>query len=61
MKIIPAATAVALTPEERQVLEALAGSRKAEVRMRDRLRIVLLASAGMASRAIVCFGVKKGL
>src|SRR6195952_4211242 len=52
MKIIPAATIVALTPEERQVLEALAGSRKAEVRMRDRARIVLLASAGMASRAI---------
>jgi transposase len=52
MKIIPAATSVALTPEERQVLEALAGSRKAEARMRDRARIVLLASAGMASRAI---------
>jgi transposase len=52
MKIIPAATIVALTPEERQVLEAMAGSRKAEARMRDRARIVLLASAGMASRAI---------
>src|SRR6201994_1508089 len=52
MKIIPAATAVALTLEERQVLEALAGSRKSEARMRDRARIVLLASAGMASRAI---------
>jgi transposase len=52
MKIIPAATTVELTPEERQVLEALAGSRKAEARMRDRTRIVLLASAGMASRAI---------
>jgi hypothetical protein len=36
LKIIPAATTVALTPEERQVLEALAGSRKAEARMRDR-------------------------
>src|ERR1700761_7877496 len=52
MKIIPAATIVVLTPEERQVLEALAGSRKAEARMRDRARIVLLASAGTASRAI---------
>jgi Homeodomain-like domain len=52
MKIIPAAANVALTSEERQVLEALAGSRKAEARMRDRAKIVLLASAGMASRAI---------
>ena len=52
MKVIPAATTVALTSEERQVLEALAGSRKAEARMRDRARIVLLASTGMASRAI---------
>src|ERR1700732_3481921 len=52
MKIIPAPTTVELTPEERQVLEALAGSRKAEARMRDRARIVLVASAGMASRAI---------
>ncbi len=52
MKIIPAATPVALTAEERQVLEALASSRKAEARMRERARIVLLASAGMASRAI---------
>jgi hypothetical protein len=32
--------------------QVLAGSRKAEARMRDRARIVLLASAGMASRAI---------
>src|SRR6202051_3088636 len=52
MKLIPDATPVALTSEERQALEALAGSRKAEARMRDRARIVLLASAGMASRAI---------
>jgi LuxR family transcriptional regulator, maltose regulon positive regulatory protein len=52
MKIILQATTVALTPEERQALEALAGSRKAEARMRDRARIVLLASTGMASRAI---------
>src|SRR5260221_13698870 len=52
MKLIPRATAVALTTEERRALEALAGSRTAEARMRDRARIVLLASAGMASRAI---------
>src|ERR1700728_1564676 len=52
MKIIPAATTVVWTPEERQVLEALAGSRKAEGRMRDRAQIVLLASTGVASRAI---------
>ena len=52
MKTIPTATEVALTREERQVLEALAASRKAEARMRDRARIVLLASAGMASRGI---------
>src|ERR1700692_676601 len=52
MKLIPDATPVALTSEERQALEALAGSRKCEARMRDRARIVLLASAGMASRAI---------
>src|ERR1700712_1120327 len=52
MKIIPAATTIALTPDERRVLETLIGSRKTEVRMRDRARIVLLASAGMASRGI---------
>ena len=52
MKFIPDATPVALTSEERQALEALAGSRKCEARMRDRARIVLLASAGIASRAI---------
>jgi hypothetical protein len=32
---IPAATTVALKPEEQQVLEALAGLRKADARMRD--------------------------
>lgn len=52
MKIISAAATVALAAGERQVLEALAGSRKAEARMRDRARIVLLASGGMPSRAI---------
>jgi hypothetical protein len=46
------ATPIALTPEERQALEVLAASRKSEARMRDRARIVLLAAAGLASRAI---------
>jgi hypothetical protein len=48
MKIIPAATVVKLTPEERQILEALAGSRKAEARIHDRAWIGLLTSASMA-------------
>src|ERR1700753_945134 len=52
MKIISAATPITLTPEERKALEALASSRKAEARMRDRARIVLMASTSMASRAI---------
>ena len=52
MKLISLATAIVLTSEERQVLEALAGSRESEARLRDRARIVLLAAAGMASRAI---------
>src|SRR6201747_3013508 len=52
MKIIPVATPIALTPEERQVLEALASSRTAEARMRDRARVGLMASTSMASRAI---------
>src|SRR6202162_1596944 len=52
MKLIPDATPVALTSEERQALEALAGSRKCEARVCDRSRILLLASAVMASRAI---------
>jgi hypothetical protein len=53
MKVIPPATTVALRSEERQVLEAPAGSRKAEARMRDRARTVLLASTSMASRAML--------
>jgi transposase len=52
MKVIPVATPVALTIKERLELEALAGSRKSEARMRDRARIVLLAASGVASRAI---------
>jgi transposase len=41
MKAIPVATPIALTVKERHELEALAGSRKSEARMRDRARIVL--------------------
>jgi hypothetical protein len=46
------ATPITLTAEERQGLEALAVSRKSEARMWERARIVLLAAAGMGSRAI---------
>ena len=45
MKAIPKAPPIALTQEERKALEALAGSRKNETRMRDRARIVLVAPA----------------
>jgi transposase len=52
MRPIPQATVIALTIEERKALEALAGSRKSEARMRDRARIVLLAASGTGSRAV---------
>jgi transposase len=52
MKPIPQATVIALTIQERNALEALAGSRKSEARMRDRARIVLLAASGAGSRAV---------
>ena len=52
MKPIPMATPITLSREERAALEALAGSRKSEARMRDRARIVLLAASGLGSRAI---------
>src|SRR5208283_3603452 len=51
-KIIPAATPIALTAEERAVLESLAGSRTTEYRSRFKARIVLLAADGAATRAI---------
>ena len=51
-KPIPRATVIVLMAEERQALEAVAGSRKSEARMRDRARIVLLAASGLGSRAI---------
>jgi hypothetical protein len=44
--------AITLTAEERWPLEALSGFRKSEARMRDRARIVLLAAAGLGSRAV---------
>ena len=52
VKAIPAATVIALTFDERKALEALAGSRKSEARMRDRARIVLLAAFGLGSGAV---------
>lgn len=52
MKPIPQATVIALTIEELKALDAIAGSRKSEARMRDRARIVLLAASGTGSRAI---------
>ena len=52
MRSIPLATPIALTQAERRALEALAGSRKSEARLRERARIVLLAAGGMGSRAI---------
>ena len=55
MKAIPQATTIALTAEERRRLEALANSRKSEARMRDRARIVLLATSGVGSRPSIRF------
>jgi len=52
MKIIPKATAIELTQDERTVLEGFVRSTKTEYRMRQRARIVLLAADGMATRAI---------
>ena len=52
MSSIPRATVIALTSEERAVLEALVRSTKSEVRMRTRARVVLAAAAGMATREI---------
>jgi hypothetical protein len=52
MKSIPQATVFSLTAEERHAMEALAGSRKGEARMRDRARFVLLAASGLGSRAV---------
>jgi hypothetical protein len=50
MKLISMATSIAMTSEERQALELLVGSRKRGPDARL-VRIVLLAAAGLASRA----------
>jgi transposase len=52
MKLIPCATLIVLTTEERAVLEALVRSTKSEVRMRTRAQIVLAAADGMPTREI---------
>ena len=52
MRGIPEATVIILMAEERAELEGLARSTKAEHRLRQRARIVLLAADGVASRAI---------
>ena len=52
MRVIPEATEITLTAEERQELEALSRSTKSEARMRFRARVVLLAAEGTATREI---------
>ena len=52
MRGIPEATVIILMAEERAELKGLARSTKAEHRLRQRARIVLLAADGVASRAI---------
>jgi transposase len=52
MKSIPEATPIILTQAERAELGTLTRSTKAEYRLRQRARIVLMAAAGIASRAI---------
>jgi transposase len=52
MTRVPPATPITLTDNEWRGLGQRAGSRKAEVRRRERARIVLLAAAGVGSRAI---------
>lgn len=51
-KGIPEATPIILTASERSELESLARSTKTEHRLRQRARIVLLASKGLATRGI---------
>jgi hypothetical protein len=48
---IPEATVIILTAAERSELEGLARSTKTEYRLRQRARIALLASDGMAGRS----------
>jgi hypothetical protein len=55
MKIIPVATTVVLTPDERQVLEALAGSRKSEAGvLRDCSRSRMGAGDGFKMAGPLC-------
>jgi transposase len=49
---IQEATPIVLTADERTTLEGLVGSSKTEQRWVERARVVLLAAAGMGSRAI---------
>lgn len=57
MSIIPEATRIILTEEERSELDGLARSSKTEYRLRQRARIVLLAAEGHPTRAIArCVG-----
>src|SRR5271170_3343640 len=49
---IPEATAIILTAAERTELEGLVRSTRTEHRLRQRARIVVLASEGLATRAI---------
>jgi transposase len=51
-QMIPTATPIILTADERAELEGLVGSRKTEHRTRFKARIVLLAADGAATRAI---------
>jgi hypothetical protein len=53
---IPEATAIVLTAAKRAELDGLARSTRAEYRLRQRARIVLLAAEGMATRAITRTG-----
>src|SRR5271154_4085259 len=52
MSGIPEATAIILTEAERAELDGLARSTKTEYRLRQRVRVVLLADEGLATRAI---------
>jgi hypothetical protein len=49
---VSTAAPITLAGEERQAVEALAGSRKSNARMQEPARIVLLVAKGMVSRAV---------
>src|SRR6201989_864338 len=52
MRVIPEATEITLSGEERRELEALSRSTKSQTRMRFRARVVLLAAEGTGTREI---------